>query len=241
MNHRIFHDREEAGWMLAERLRGLPLHDPVVLAIPRGGVETGAALARGLECELDVVLSRKLRAPHQPELAVGAVSEDGGVYLNDFADAVADAAFIEAERRRQVAEIASRRMRFRAVRPPADVRGRSVILTDDGIATGATMIAALRTVRAAGAKEIIVAVPVGSASRIAAIRPLCDRVVCLQQPEDFQAVGQFYRSFAQVEDERVVELLARVAEEVSARGRWHGSSAKTGPAVETAVRTTHEG
>jgi predicted phosphoribosyltransferase len=240
MNLRTFHDRAEAGSMLAERLRGLPLHDPIVLAIPRGGVETGAALARGLGCELDVVLSRKLRAPHQPELAIGAVSEDGSVYLNDFAATVADAAFIEAERRRQVAEIASRRTRFRAVCPQADVKGRSVILTDDGIATGATMIAALRTVRATGAKEIIVAVPVGSPSRIAAIRPLCDRVVCLQQPEDFQAVGQFYRSFEQVEDARVMELLGRVAEEVSTRCHRHGLSAKAGPALEAAVQTMPE-
>jgi predicted phosphoribosyltransferase len=110
MNHRTFTDREDAGWMLVERLRGQALHDPLVLAIPRGGVETGAAIARGLGCELDVVLARKLRAPHQPELAIGAVSEDGDVYLNDFAAALTDvgSAFIEAERRRQLAEIARR-------------------------------------------------------------------------------------------------------------------------------------
>jgi len=209
MNHRTFTDREEAGWILMERLRGQPLHDPVVLAIPRGGVETGAAIARGLGCELDVVLARKLRAPHQPELALGAVSEDGDVSLNDFATALTDSgsAFIEAERQRQLAEIARRRTMFRAVRPQADVKGRTVILTDDGIATGATMIAAIHTVRAAGAKEIIVAVPVGATARIDAIRPLCDRVICLQEPEDFWAIGQFYRTFEQVEDERVVELL----------------------------------
>ena len=209
MNHRTFNDREEAGWMLVERLRGQSLEKPVVLAIPRGGVEIGAALARGLGCELDVVLSRKLRAPHQPELALGAVSEDGDVYLNHFASAMTDVgdAYIEAERQRQLAEIARRRAMFRAVRPQADVKGRTVILTDDGIATGATMIAALHTVRAAGAKEIIVAVPVGAPDRIDAIRPLCDRVICLQEPEAFWAIGQFYRNFEQVEDERVVELL----------------------------------
>ena len=195
--------------MLVERLRGQSLEKPVVLAIPRGGVEIGAALARGLGCELDVVLSRKLRAPHQPELALGAVSEDGDVYLNHFASAMTDVgdAYIEAERQRQLAEIARRRAMFRAVRPQADVKGRTVILTDDGIATGATMIAALHTVRAAGAKEIIVAVPVGAPDRIDSIRPLCDRVVCLQEPEAFWAIGQFYRNFEQVEDERVVELL----------------------------------
>ena len=209
MNHRTFTDRDEAGWMLVERLRGQSLDKPVVLAIPRGGVEVGAAIARGLGCELDVVLSRKLRAPHQPELALGAVSEDGDVYLNHFASAMTDAgdAYIEAERKRQLAEIARRRTMFRAVRPQADVRDRTVILTDDGIATGATMIAALHTVRAAGAKQIVVAVPVGAPDRIDAIRSLCDRVVCLQEPEAFWAIGQFYRNFEQVEDERVVELL----------------------------------
>jgi putative phosphoribosyl transferase len=209
MNHRTFTDRDEAGWMLVERLRGQSLDKPVVLAIPRGGVEVGAAIARGLGCELDVVLSRKLRAPHQPELALGAVSEDGDVYLNHFASAMTDVgdAYIEAERERQLAEIVRRRTMFRAVRSQADVKDRTVILTDDGIATGATMIAALHTVRAAGAKAIIVAVPVGAPDRIDAIRPLCDRVVCLQEPEAFWAIGQFYRNFEQVEDERVVELL----------------------------------
>jgi putative phosphoribosyl transferase len=209
MNHRTFTDRDEAGWMLVERLRGQSLDKPVVLAIPRGGVEVGAAIARGLGCELDVVLSRKLRAPHQPELALGAVSEDGNVYLNHFASAMTDIgdAYVEAERQRQLVEIARRRRMFRAVRPQADVKDRTVILTDDGIATGATMIAALHTVRAAGAKQIIVAVPVGAPDRIDAIRPLCDRVVCLQEPEAFWAIGQFYRNFEQVEDERVVELL----------------------------------
>lgn len=195
--------------MLAERLRGLPLQRPVVLAIPRGGVEVGVAIARGLGCELDVVLARKLRAPHQPELAIGAVSEAGDVFLNDFAAALIEAgsASIEIERQRQVAEIARRSAMFREVRPQADLKGRSVILTDDGIATGATMVAAIHTVRAAGPKEIVVAVPVAAPGRIAALRPLCDRVVCLEEPGDFRAVGQFYRDFEQVEDERVVNLL----------------------------------
>lgn len=195
--------------MLVERLRSLPFTRPVVLAIPRGGVEVGAALARGLGAELDVVLSRKLRAPHQPELAIGAVSEDGQVYLNHFATAVTEAgdAYIEAERRRQLAEIERRQGMFRAVRPRVELAGRSVIVTDDGIATGATMIAALHTVRAAGPREVIVAVPVGSPDRLEAIRQLCDRMVCLHEPQAFWAVGQFYRSFEQVEDDRVVELL----------------------------------
>lgn len=204
-----FADRKEAGWMLVERLRGEALEKPLVLAIPRGGVEIGAVLARGLGAELDVVLSRKLRAPHQPELALGAVSESGEVYLNHFASAMTDAgdAYVEAERQRQLAEIERRRALIRAVRPQAPIAGRTVIVTDDGVATGATMIAALHTVRAAGARKIIVAVPVGAPDRIDALRPLCDRIVCLQEPEAFWAIGQFYRDFAQVEDERVLELL----------------------------------
>ena len=137
MNHTAVADRSEAGWMLVERLRGETFHDPLVLASPRGGVEVGVALARGLGAELDVVLSRKLRAPHQPELALGAVSEDGAVYLNHFAAAMTDVgdAWIEAERKRQMVEITRRREMFRGVRPQATIAGRTVILTDDGIAT----------------------------------------------------------------------------------------------------------
>ena len=205
----FFHDRDEAGWQLVERLRGSRVEKPLVLAIPRGGVEVGAAIARGLGAELDVVLSRKLRSPHQPELAIGAVTENGEVYLNHFAAAMTDvgSSFIEAERRRQLDEIERRKTAIRSVRPRAKITGRTVILTDDGIATGATMIAALKMLRAAGAREIIVAVPVGAPDRIDALRPLCDRIVCLHEPIDFWAVGQFYRRFEQVSDTRVVELL----------------------------------
>lgn len=220
MNEAMFFDRTEAGWRLVDRLRGETLDDPLVLAIPRGGVEVGAALARGLGAELDVVLSRKLRTPHQPELALGAVAEDGTVHLNHFAAAMTDAGdtWIEAERRRQMVEIDRRREMFRRVRPKAAIAGRTVIVTDDGIATGATMIAALHTVRAAGAAEVIVAVPVASSERLAKIRGLCDRVVCLLEPEVFWAVGQFYRQFEQVDDERVVELLRQYGSPIALPG-----------------------
>jgi len=231
MNDRIFIDREEAGWKLVERLRAERLEKPLVLAIPRGGVEIGAVLARGLGAELDVVLARKLRAPHQPELALGAVSETGQVHLNHFAAAMTDVgeSFIARERDRQLAEIARRRELYRAVRPRAEVAGRTVIVVDDGIATGATMIAALQAVRAAGPRELIVAVPVGAPDRIDALRPLCDRVICLDEPEPFWAIGQFYRDFSQVSDERVVELLRdyglpRTRWERAAVGRAHRST-----------------
>jgi len=190
-------------------LKGRELHDPLVLAIPRGGVVTGAELARELGAELDVVLSRKLRAPGQPELAIGAVTEDGRVYLNRFAQEVLDLTdeYLAEERDHQLAEIARRQRLFRGVRPKAPVAGRSVIVTDDGIATGATMIAALQVVKAQRPREVIVAVPVASPDRVAEVRRWCDDVVCLLAPVEFWAIGQFYEDFTQVEDEQVVALL----------------------------------
>jgi predicted phosphoribosyltransferase len=198
---------------LAAKLRHRPLYDPLILAIPRGGVVTGAVLAQELGAELDVVLSRKLRAPEQPELALGAVSEDGEVFLTHYAreglglteDDVAH------ERLRQLDEIARRKKLFRAVRPQAPIAGRSVIVTDDGIATGATMIAALHVLKTQGPRELIVAVPVASPDRLAEIGRWCDDVVCVHAPEAFWAVGQFYEDFRAVEDEDVVEILRAFA------------------------------
>lgn len=210
---RVFVDRAEAGRLLARELRGRFAERPVVLAIPRGGVEVGFALAEELAADLDVVLSRKLRAPYQPELALGAVSEDGEVYLVEGWDTVAGATAdaIAQERGLQLREIFRRRALIRAVRPAVPLGGRHVIVTDDGIATGATMIAALRTVRGMQAADVTVAVPVAPPDRLAEIRPLCDEIVCLHVPDAFLAVGQFYRSFDQVEDERVVALLREAA------------------------------
>jgi predicted phosphoribosyltransferase len=221
-----FDDRQDAGERLAERLRELPLHDPLVLAIPRGGIEIGAPIARGLGAELDVVLSRKLAAPDRPELALGAISETGTVHLNAYGTEIekTDRDYVERERRRQVAAIERGRRLFRAVRPQAPVAGRSVILTDDGIATGSTMIAAIDTVRAGRPREIIVAVPVSATDRLAEIEGLCDRVVCLTEPRMLLAVGRFYRDFGQVSDARAVQLLReldrreRASEAASARG-----------------------
>lgn len=208
-NDMFFDDRADAGRRLGERLRDLKLTRPLVLAIPRGGIEVGVPLARALGAELDVVLSRKLRSPGQPELALGAVSESGEMHLDRESMAMTEAAkqYLEDERARQMAEIERRAKLIRAVRPRVDVAGRSVIVTDDGIATGSTMVAALHTVRARSPRELIVAVPVAPPDRLEAIRPLCDRLVCLCVPDSFWAVGQFYRNFAQVSDERVVELL----------------------------------
>jgi hypothetical protein len=209
----MFRNREEAGERLAQRLRNRPLRDPLVLAIPRGGVIVGAALARALNADLDVVLTRKLRAPGQPELALGAVSEDGQVYLNPSLGEVSGwmAEYLEEEKQFQLELIARRRRLFRRARPAAPIAGRSVLVTDDGIATGSTMIAALKVLRAHNPHELIVAVPVGSPDRLAEVRKWCDDVVCLVQPEDFLAIGQFYEDFSQVEDSQVIDLLEAFA------------------------------
>jgi putative phosphoribosyl transferase len=209
----VFRNREEAARLLAQRLKGRPLRDPLVLAIPRGGVVTGAVLASDLGAELDVVLARKLRAPFQPELAVGAVGENGQVYIEPHAQQVLELAdeYLAEERRHQLALIASRKALLRRVRPPAPIAGRPVIVTDDGIATGSTMIAALRVARAQAPHELIVAVPVASPDRLADIRRHCDEVVCLLTPADFWSTGEFYEDFAAVEDAEVIELLRAAA------------------------------
>ncbi len=209
MMHACFENRDEAGRLLAARLKGTPMRDPLVLAIPRGGIEVAAPIARELDAELDVVLSRKIGAPFQPELALGAVAESGEVYLNERALAATriERDAIDAEKAREIEEIARRARLFRGGRPRASVAGRSVIVTDDGIATGSTMLAALQTLRREDAFEIIVAVPVAPADRLEEVSGLCDRVVSLLTPDDFWAVGQFYRDFDQVSDERVAEVL----------------------------------
>jgi putative phosphoribosyl transferase len=218
----MFHDREDAARRLAAKLRDRKLHNPLVLAIPRGGVVTGAVLAQELGAELDIVLSRKLRAPDQPEFAIGAISEDGHIYLNprvsDLFGPSED--YLDQERSHQLAEIARRKKLFRAVRPKASMAGRSVIVTDDGIATGSTMIAALQVVKTQKPGELIVAVPVAAPDRLEEIRRWCDDVVCLHSPETFWAIGQFYDDFSQVEDEEVVEML-----------RSAGAGSTTKPAV----------
>lgn len=215
----MFRNREDGARRLAQELKTRKLYHPLVLAIPRGGVVTGAVLAEILGAELDVVLSRKLRAPGNPELALGAVCEDGQVYLT--ADACAAYGLtpddLADERRRQLEEIERRKQLFRAVRPKATIRGRSVIVTDDGIATGSTMLAALHTVKAEQPRELIVAVPVAPPDRLAEIRRWCDEVICLLSPATFWAVGQFYEDFSAVEDAKVVQILRATAPKAKSR------------------------
>jgi putative phosphoribosyl transferase len=206
----IYNDREDAGERLGERLAEWTYSDPLVLAIPRGGVVVGAAVANRLGAELEVVLSRKLRAPEQPELALGAVGEDGKIVLDPRhgADGI-PGAYLEGEAAREMEEIRRRVALFRGERAPPRVAGRSVIVVDDGVATGSTALAALRTVRAQGPKELILATPVMGSEHGLDFGAVCDRVVSLQTPDDFWAIGQFYRDFTQVEDREVVEILAR--------------------------------
>ncbi|MBD5805397.1 putative phosphoribosyl transferase [Azoarcus sp. Aa7] len=205
----MFKDREDAARQLAAKLKGRPLKDPLVLAIPRGGVVTGAVLARELGAELDIVLARKLRARYDPELAVGAIGEDGEEYLADYARSVigVDDEYLQRERAHQIAEIDRRKERFRAVRPAAEIAGRSVIVTDDGVATGATMLAALHVIRAKQPHELIVAVPVAPPDTLDTLARHCDQVECVLQPTWLGGISGFYGDFTQVEDDEALRLL----------------------------------
>jgi putative phosphoribosyl transferase len=204
-----FADRREAGRLLAEQLTELRGRRAVVLGIPRGGVVVAWELARALEADLDIVLSRKLGAPGNPELAIGALSETGDAVVDEFLNrrlGVSEA-YIDREKQHQMAEIERRTHMYRAIRPRVPLAGRTVVVTDDGLATGATMQAALRTVRHEAAEEVIAAVPVGPDHSVRDLAPLADRVLCLRSPAFFAAVGEFYVRFDQTSDEEVLELL----------------------------------
>jgi predicted phosphoribosyltransferase len=185
----------------------------LVVAIPRGGIVIGAVLARQLGAEFDVVLSRKLRAPDQPELAIGAITEEGRTYLNRHAKEAPNVtgSYLAEERRRQLSEIRQRKQLFRRVRPAASVADRSVIVTDDGIATGSTMIAALQVIQAQHPREVIVAVPVASPDRLAEVGCFCDEIICLVNRTKFEAIGQFYVDFSPIDDAAAVELFRDAA------------------------------
>ena len=204
-----FDSRADAAAQLAAALAHYRGRQPLVLAIPRGAVSMGRVLADRLGGELGVVLVRKLRAPFSPEFAVGAIDETGWAFVSEHAaSAGADEAYLEREKAVQLETLRKRRAQYTPARAPIDPQGRTVIVVDDGLATGATMIAALHAARARNPARLVCAVPVAAADSLEKVRPYADEVVCLAVPEDFYAVGQFYRDFSQVEDEEVVALLA---------------------------------
>jgi putative phosphoribosyl transferase len=204
----IYRDRAEAGEQLARALAPWREANPLVAAIPRGAVPMGRIVADRLDGELDIVLTRKLHAPGNPEFAIGAIDETGWTYIADHAEAAgASPAYIERESAAELQTIRRRRALYTPHRTPIDAADRVVIVIDDGLATGATMIAALHAMRARGPRRLICAVPVASVDAVEKVRGYADEVVCLQTPAFFYAVGQFYHSFPQVDDAEVVDLL----------------------------------
>jgi putative phosphoribosyl transferase len=209
----LFADRSEAGRRLADRLLHLKDQRPVVLALPRGGVPVGLEIARALDAPLDLVLVRKIGAPFQPELAVGAVVDGDRpeTVLNHeiVHELQIPESYIAEESARQLAEIERRRELYLAGRERAPVAGRTAIVADDGIATGATMEAALHATRRAHPGRLVLATAVAPPDTIERLRPQADEVVCLAKPEWFLAIGAFYRDFRQVSDDEVIDFLAQ--------------------------------
>jgi putative phosphoribosyl transferase len=216
----IFADRDEAGSLLGARLAELEAPDPLIMALPRGGVPVGAQIARRLDAPLDVAFVRKLGAPDEPELAIGAVAdgESPEIVLNA---ALVEGLglgedFISSAAARELATIERRRRDYANVRSAVEPAGRTVIVVDDGVATGMTMQAALRSIRHRNPARLVAAVPVASREALAVLRSEADDVICLSAPRRFGSVGAFYREFGQVSDEDVARLLGEAVRRCSA-------------------------
>ncbi len=205
-----FADRSEAGRRLAERVRPFAVNDPLVLALPRGGVPVGVELALRLDADFDVLMVRKIGLPGRPELGVGAIAEDGHVLYDDRAlarmhvprQALSDTVAAERD------ELDRRRRVYRGERPSRRIAGRDCVVVDDGVATGGTARAALHMVRQAGPARLVLAVPVASPEAVALLREEADALVVLSAPDNFRAVGEWYRDFGQLSDGRVTEIIA---------------------------------
>jgi putative phosphoribosyl transferase len=204
-----FADRVDAGKRLASALAHIARKNAIVLAIPRGGVVVGYEIAKALKLPLDVIIPHKIGAPDNPELAIGAMTEDGTIILdnNIVTYMGVQEGYIREESERQEREIKRRLKLYRQKEPYPILKGLDVILVDDGIATGATMKAALASVKKRGASNVTVAIPVGPPSTIEELKKHANRVICLYTPEYFQALGQFYGDFSQTTDEEVIQLI----------------------------------
>lgn len=200
----MFKDRFDAGEQLAKRLKEFAGKDTIVLAIPRGGLQVGAPIAKALHCPLDVIVAKKIPYPGQPELAIGAVGEDGSVVINESIHGDLDT-YINEQKDSILASVKRKAARYHEKAPV--LHGRVVILTDDGIATGSTMLTCVRIVRKQKPKMLIVALPIGPKEGIANLSREADKVVCLETPDLFFAVGQGYENFTQVEDAEAIAIL----------------------------------
>jgi predicted phosphoribosyltransferase len=214
-----FRNREHAAQLLVERLIEYRGKNPLVLGIPRGAVPMAKIIAEALSGDLDVVLVHKLGAPGNPEFAIGSVDENGQVYLSDYVRELGiSESYIEKEKHAQLQTLHKRRAQYTPVRPPLDPAGRIVIVVDNGIATGASMIAALRVVRAKHPAKLIAAVAVAPPETVERMRAEADEVVCIYAPEHFYAVGQFFADFSQVSDEQAIAILRESCAKVAASG-----------------------
>lgn len=206
-----FADRTEAGQRLGTELTERGVESDIVLAIPRGGLPLGRAVADTLDRPLDIVVAKKIGAPHNSEYAIGAVASDTSVWLNEEAieTLAVDTAYLETQREEMAAAAREKAQRYRRDQGSPTIDGKAVLIVDDGVATGATVRACIERVTNAGADRIVLAVPVGSPQTIDELRSIVDAVVCLETPRSFRAVGQFYDQFDQVQDEQAMMYLNR--------------------------------